>query len=137
MIVSTKSLIGKRVAQVSLMEAGTVFKLSFDDGTRKSYAVAGDCCSVSWIEDLSYPDDVIGAELLSVEEFEVEGNENRPDTCRNCGQDHNGGRDPHDCVVVYKTVFRTSKGDITLEYRNDSNGYYGGFIVEVTEPKKK
>jgi hypothetical protein len=32
----------------------------------------------------------------------------------------------------YQTKFRLDNGDtITIEYRNDSNGYYGGYLVRL------
>lgn len=33
--------------------------------------------------------------------------------------------------ILNRPHFETPVGDITLEYRNDSNGYYGGYVVEL------
>lgn len=94
---------------------------SFQDGFTRSFEVEGDCCSHSWIEHLEMPGDISGATLLSVED-------SAPIT-----QDHdehdetNGG----DCISVYNTSFKTDKGEIILEYRNSSNGYYGGYLVDA------
>jgi len=84
------------------------------------FRVEGDCCSHSWIEHLTVPDDIDGAVLLSVEE----GNNISWDAHK-CD-----GSCPHDHLQVYNTHFKTTRGDVVLEYRNDSNGYYGGYIVE-------
>jgi hypothetical protein len=35
----------------------------------------------------------------------------------------------HECLTVYQTHFRTERGDVTLEFRNSSNGYYGGYLI--------
>ena len=34
-----------------------------------------------------------------------------------------------DCVQYYGAKITTNKGDMVIDYRNDSNGYYGGDIV--------
>ena len=34
-----------------------------------------------------------------------------------------------DCVQYYGAKITTNKGDMVIDYRNDSNGYYGGEIV--------
>jgi hypothetical protein len=32
----------------------------------------------------------------------------------------------HDCLQVYGLKVTTNKGEIVIDYRNSSNGYYGG-----------
>jgi hypothetical protein len=44
-----------------------------------------------------------------------------------CIKDH-GDCANSDVLSVYQTTFRTNRGDIRVEYRNDSNGYYGGYL---------
>src|SRR3990167_10396497 len=98
--------------RLSLDQEEIVFK--FQDNTEYVFGVEGDCCSYSWIEHLEMPLDINGAMLLSV-------NYSAPITSDHIDHDDNGE------ISVYNTVFRTNHGDITLEFRNSSNGYYGGY----------
>jgi hypothetical protein len=89
-----------------------VFKCS--DGII-SYNVRGDCCSVSWIEHLCVPN------LPFTVSF----------TQEHClGIDKQDIRDEHEVVAVYQTILIdfNNKQSILIEYRNDSNGYYGGYL---------
>lgn len=76
----------------------------------------GECCSSSWFESVDI--DGIGGELT---EFD-ESTEAPP-----------GFEDPpeedYECIKVYFGTIKTTKGRITYEMRNSSNGYYGGSIV--------
>lgn len=77
------------------------------------YSAEGDCCSRSWIEHSDIPE-VAGLSVVSVEETELE----------------NGDNKDGDYIQVYNTRFILSNGQmIVLEYRNSSNGYYGGYLT--------
>ena len=89
------------------------FTIEFEDGSEHFY-VEGDCCSHSWIEHFSVPNDLEGATILEVTELHLGAEDNV---------------DGHEYLQSYETCFRTNRGDITLEYRNSSNGYYGGYLV--------
>lgn len=116
-----KDMTGKTLASVALSPEKDRITFAFQDGTSRSFGVEGDCCSSSWIEHLETPGDIVGAKVLS---FDDSG----PVT-----QDHpehdeaNGG----DSISVYNTVVSTDRGDIVMEYRNSSNGYYGGYLVDA------
>lgn len=117
----TKDMIGKKLASVSLNETKDRITFRFDDGSERAFGVEGDCCSSSWIEHLEMPGDVAGATLTAV-------TDSAPITQDHAEHDdENGG----DSIEVYNTVFRTDRGDIVLEYRNSSNGYYGGYLVNA------
>lgn len=113
------NIIGRFIDKVILDKSGDLVTFHFTDGFVRQFSVSGDCCSSSWIEHLEQPNDVNGAELLSV-------TDSAP-----ISQDHATNDPIHETIVVYNTVFRTTKGDITLEYRNASNGYYGGYLVDI------
>lgn len=114
----SKNLIGRALERVSLDEPKTDLALIFKDGSRQEFDVEGDCCSRSWIEHLELPGDVDGAVITGVED-------SAPVT-----QDHDQHDEDYggDCINVYNTVFHTDRGDIVVEYRNSSNGYYGGWL---------
>lgn len=122
MSINVKGLIGKAIGTVGLSEDGSEFQITFQDGSVKSYAVEGDCCSRSWIEHLEAPHDLAGAVLLGIEDSDSITSDH------DAHDEENGG----DSIQVYNTRFRTSKGDIVLEFRNSSNGYYGGWLTEVS-----
>ena len=115
-------LVGKVIASVRLEDNKEHFVIAFVDGTEQAFGAEGDCCSVSWIEHLEAPDDLAGASILAVEDLgEVENA---------AAQEAFKG----DCLSIYQTHFKTTKGTISLEYRNESNGYYGGWLVALDLP---
>ena len=121
-------LIGKKIKGVNLSNDKERFAIHLEDKT-VVYGVEGDCCSQSWIEHLEMPKDIEGAIIVSVKDspgVPWDGHECRGMTppeqyLHDCGHEH---------LQVYETRFRTDRGDVVLEYRNDSNGYYGGYLVE-------
>ena len=117
-----EDMIGKKLSSVFLSQDKSTIAFSFQDGTEKRFGVMGDCCSCSWIEHLEMPGDIDGATLLSVN-----------DSDEVITSDHNDHDEEHgdDCISVYNTRFATDRGEIVLEYRNSSNGYYGGYLVSA------
>lgn len=106
-------LLGKKL--VRLEQRGSEgFSLHFADGTEARFDVFGDCCSSSWIEHLETPVDLEGATLMAVSSAWMDTKENA-----------------YDVVKSYETTFVTDRGAISVEYRNSSNGYYGGNLVRV------
>lgn len=106
----------KPLVGVVLNSDGTVISFSFTDGSVVRFRVEGDCCSYSWIEHLEVPDDIAGQTIFEVREDPIVSD---------------GIGEYNDLLQVYHTRFRTPKGDIVLEYRNESNGYYGGYLVRL------
>lgn len=72
----------------------------------------GDCCSDSWIENIELPINGFPAVVISVEDLELNKSEE--------------DKDNYETVEFYGCKIVTDKGDIILDYRNSSNGYYGG-----------
>lgn len=127
-MVEFASMLNKPLKSVALDEGKTEIAFLFEDGSSRKFGVAGDCCSHSWIEHLETPDSIPGAIITAVEErggVPWDGHECKQ---KATGWGHECG---HESLVVYNTRFRTNKGDIVLEYRNDSNGYYGGYLVDA------
>jgi predicted nucleic acid-binding Zn finger protein len=105
-------LIGKKIKRVELSPGGSSIEFYMDDGKVYSFYVEGDCCSSSWIEHLTVPDDIEDAVVLSWDDFTMDSFE-----------------EDYSYVQCYENRVHTPKGDVVLEYRNSSNGYYGGYIV--------
>jgi hypothetical protein len=112
------TVLNRPLAAVSLTQGSSSDTVTFVflDGSAASYKTEGDCCSHSWVEHLEAPNDLVGAVIIDVKEDPIL-NEDDPDN--------------HDYIQVYHTRFVTNRGEIVLEYRNSSNGYYGGYLVDA------
>ena len=75
--------------------------------------VDADCCSMSWVESVELPALGFPATVISVEDLEM------PDP-----KDYDAT--DFDVLAFYGCKITTNKGEIIIDYRNDSNGYYGG-----------
>lgn len=104
-----ENLIGLKIKEIRLDVNKEILEFDTDQGTL-IYEAYGDCCSSSWIEhlnNLSEPN----ATVISVEEKDI-SDKNSED-----GEEK-----------FYFYTIKTDKGDIDIEMRNSSNGYYGGSI---------
>lgn len=75
--------------------------------------VQGDCCSNSWVESIELPGLGFPAKVISVDDLDM------PDL---------GDIDGRDCIKYYGCKIITDRGEIIIDYRNESNGYYGGYL---------
>jgi hypothetical protein len=71
----------------------------------------GDCCSDTWVENVELPAMGFPAKILAIENLDM------PDL---------GQSSEYDVIAYYGCKVVTDKGDIVIDYRNNSNGYYGG-----------
>lgn len=83
--------------------------------------VDGDCCSYSWVETIDLDQGVIGSKILGWDSISI----------GDCI-----AREGQDCVQAYELRLHTEKGDVVVAFRNDSNGYYGGYVLEGNTPSK-
>lgn len=122
-----KAMIGKTLTSVCLENNKERIVFTFADGSSQAFGVEGDCCSQSWIEHLEAPNDVNGAIVLGFSEDSADATE---DDTKNpvVSKDSYQPRE-HESLQVYQSRFKTDRGEIVLEYRNSSNGYYGGTLV--------
>jgi hypothetical protein len=93
-------------------------------GGRYTYTTEGECCSTSWIEHLTIPPNIVGAKITGKTEPELPSFDGTPE----------GSSDQHEDLKIYHTAWQTDHGEVIAEYRNSSNGYYGGWMngPEVT-----
>ena len=84
------------------------------DGTEHIALVDGDCCSYTWIEHIEMPALGMPFKILAIEDLDMPDLGDMPDC---------------DVVAYYGAKIITDKGEMIIDYRNDSNGYYGGNIV--------
>lgn len=107
-------LIGKVVTAVHLADDNMAIKFDVADGEPIIARTDGDCCSHTWIENVENVEALIGAAVLSV---------------RNIDMPEAPPRDnDYDVIAYYGCGIATAKGECILDYRNSSNGYYGGSL---------
>ncbi len=83
----------------------------------------GDCCSFTWIENLEKPVGLKGSELLAIEDRKLRQFD------RYSEPDPDYPEEPPQIIgdfKVYSKVFKTTAGFVDVEFRNSSNGSYGG-----------
>lgn len=105
----SKILVGKTITRIMVAKdkGAVLFKTTEGDIVANA---DGDCCSHSWIESVELP--VNGFPAVVSDANDIPLNEDK-DT-----------RDGE--LAFYGFKITTDKGDIIIDYRNESNGYYGG-----------
>lgn len=106
-------LIGKTVVAVHLADDKKAIKFEVEGGDSIIARADGDCCSSTWIESLDAPQALIGR-VIAVEYLDMP---QLPQT------------DEFEVVAYYGLKITTEKGSCVLDYRNESNGYYGGNLA--------
>lgn len=79
--------------------------------------VDADCCSYTWVESVELPALGFPAVVTAVEDLEM------PEQA----EPSKFHTDP-EVLVFYGCKISTDRGEIVIDYRNDSNGYYGGSL---------
>lgn len=85
-----------------------------DAGDELIAKVDADCCSHTWVESIEMPALGLPFTISAVEDLDM-GKEPLSD-------------DNFECLQFYGAKIVTDKGDLIIDYRNESNGYYGGSI---------
>lgn len=110
-------LLGKRIRQIFLADDRFALKFELETGEFLIARAYDDCCSYTWIENIENPEAVIGSEVLLAEDIEMPESL-KPSTFH----------PDSDCLQFYGFKIQTAKGTCVIDYRNDSNGYYGGSL---------
>ena len=103
-------LVGKTVVKVEISTDDQALRFTCSDGTTEVAVCCADCCSHTWIEYVESPENLLGT-VRSVEDLTL-----KP------GEDNDDG----DYEQFYGCKIYTDKGYCLIDYRNESNGYYGG-----------
>lgn len=104
-----KALVGKTLAKVELASDKKAIRFTVDGETVVAKCDA-DCCSDTWIESVEMPAGGLPAKIIGIGDLDL------PPAAESGG----------DVVEFYGLKLITDKGDLVLDYRNSSNGYYGG-----------
>jgi hypothetical protein len=107
------SLVGRTVLALRVGDGEGALALAMEDGGALYLVAEGDCCSECWFSDVLNVDALLGSSVRSIVEREGRdlGHESRQES------DNFYGLDIH-----------TNKGTCQIEFRNSSNGYYGGSV---------
>lgn len=111
----SKYLVGHTINEIKIAEDKKAI-LFVTDKENVVARMDGDCCSVTWIEHVEtvqLPATVLDVEDISMPDFG--------------GDDEDGDHDG-EVIAYYGCKITTNKGHIIIDYRNSSNGYYGGDI---------
>lgn len=110
----TNLLINKNIVDVKIADDKEAMLFVTDSGENLVVRVDADCCSHTWIESVEMPALGLPFTILSCEDLDM-GKEAEDD----------GG----DYIQFYGAKIITTKGELIIDYRNSSNGYYGGNVV--------
>lgn len=108
---SENILVGKTLTGLKIADDKLALLFQTTDGDVVARC-DGDCCSSTWVEHVELPALDFPAKVLTVEDVDL------PGSC----DDH----PEHECLEVYGCKITTDRGEIVIDYRNSSNGYYGG-----------
>lgn len=105
-------LIGKTIVIFKIADDRKALLFVTSDGENLIAKADADCCSETWIESVELPALGLPFTISAVEDLEL-----------NVGQDTRDGE-----LEFYGAKIVTDKGDLVIDYRNESNGYYGGSL---------
>lgn len=106
-------LLGKKIIAVDLTVDGSAIRFHIEGGEIITAIADGDCCSQSWIENVETPENILGT-VVSAEDIDLSKPDEEVD---------------YEVIRFYGFKITTEKGSSLLDYRNSSNGYYGGSLV--------
>ena len=110
-------LVDKTITAVEISGNNDVLIFHLKDLPPVTVRAEGDCSSETWIESIDTPKALRG-KVLDVQNIDM------PDL-------GNIGTSKHpdvECVQYYGLKVVTTRGTTVIDYRNDSNGYYGGYL---------
>jgi hypothetical protein len=110
-----KQLLGQTIYNVYMSEDNNVLVFTGFGIDHYAYNVSADCCSESWFESVTNPEYLHQEEVIGIEIKDLP----------NAEADEDAERD-QECIQRYGYTLKTKKGYCDIEFRNASNGYYGG-----------
>lgn len=113
-----ENIVGKRINGFVVSDEKTTLTFNDDEGMLYVYDADADCCSHSWIENIEDPEYLLGNLVLKVEEKEMPS------------EDQDG-----EYIQIMSYDIYTDKGICKIDFRNSSNGFYGGSL-RIVEIKK-
>lgn len=106
-------LIGKTIASMKIAADTLALLFVTAEGEELIARCDADCCSYTWIESIELPALGFPFTISAVEDLAL-----------NADQDTRDGE-----LQFYGAKIVTDRGDMVIDYRNESNGYYGGSMA--------
>lgn len=114
-------LIGKTITAIYLASDKKAIRFDLKEGDPIRARADGDCCSSTWIESLDTPDAILGDPVVSVEDLELPGRDEKKENADG------------EYIAYYGCKVTTTRGICVIDFRNSSNGYYGGNLSWPTD----
>jgi hypothetical protein len=112
-----KELFGFEIEAIYTNKSRTLLAFINSWGKNYIYEAIGDCCSETWFESISDLNVLLDSEVIGLEKKFL------PNVSSEKGS----------LIQAYGYTLKTEKGYCDIEYRNESNGYYGGDCRLVEE----
>jgi hypothetical protein len=109
--------IGRQVMRVRLSSERDAIVLDLDNGDTLGAAVEADCCSQTEICHLSGVSVLLRYPITGFSDDDLPNPADRPEA-----------EWPQEAERLYGLTVKTAGGVFTIDYRNYSNGYYGGSL---------
>lgn len=113
----TNKLIGKIIKSIYLADDKTAIRFDLDNGKIIIGICYSECCSSTWIENIEDPENIINSSVISVDDLPLD---DLP-----LEMENNDGN----MIEFYGIKITTNKGYCVIDYRNESNGHYGGDLI--------
>jgi hypothetical protein len=133
--VPLETLVGRTIKSITGLEKGSDdVRVYTECGNEYMFYHYQDCCENVQIEDYDgYPEDLIGALIVSAEEVISTGDD---------GSETKGSEKPNEYSESWTWTFykiETNKGGIWMRWLGESNGYYSESVdfVWVNKPYKE
>lgn len=110
-------ILNQHLANIEVFDNGERITITTLEGTALRLRAEGDCCSRSWVECIDNLSLGIGKRIINV-----------------VGK-FGGETDEEDYAVLkfYAVELVTEGGVVVIDFRNSSNGYYGGSLEAMDE----
>lgn len=108
-------LIGLTITAIWLAADRQAIRFDVEGGEPIVARCDADCCSYTWIEHIELPALGFPFQVLHQDDLEL--------------PEDKWSEDNDQLIQFYGLKLSTDKGDLVLDYRNESNGYYGGSLV--------
>lgn len=125
-------LVGKRVLAVSVNENRDNAEVSTDSGEHYNFILRGECCSSSYYTADAQWQELVGAKVLRIEDRSSD-QYMRGEQVERVSEWAGAQETEH--LLWYFLVFVTDRGYFTIDWRNDSNGYYSGWVELDKKPR--
>jgi len=116
-----EALIGEIPVDIALSPSKLSLGIACASGKIVVYEATGDCCSHSWFESIYGETQVLGSPVTGIRAVNI-------DLLSVYGMKHNNECEENDSGIIsyYAYEIATNQGKCLIDFRNSSNGYYGG-----------